>query len=578
MALKVLMCKKKLDQKRSELDALRAACDFEKREEELEQSIEEAETEEEQRTVEEEIEALEAEKADKEAQIAKLEEEIAELEAQLDELEKDQEAPAEEQKSEERSVMSKEFGRASMEYRTAFRDWVLGGKADREILETRGDAAGTASDLGILLPETIVQEIQTAVGKVYGQLYGAVKKTNLKGGVKYPIGSFSATFHRITETGKSDRQDPGGVTGYVTFGYNIGEVRIARTLLQATLSVPVFEQELAKVIAEAYVKAIDKEIMVGDATNNECVGILTEAAATASRIPAANTITFSDADAADWTAWQKKLFAKIPLAMRGESPEFVMTAATYESVIKTMKDNNNRPLFAETFNPVDGTETATFKGKKVTFVENDILKDFDLAEDGEYFGMYWVPQKAYAINSNLEFTVVDYFDHETNQYVKKALVINDGQVLDGQYIYLLRKGQGGDVEDIIVTPKAQDQKIYNVNVSDIQGADVAVLGNRAITGTSKWLSAANEITNVWGAGNFLAVDLTGEDWSKFTSVKVGLEPSAGSGLVDITGNDDAVFKINDKDAQKLVIVASDGKTTEKQVLSLSGVKLMSAGA
>ena len=32
-----------------------------------------------------------------------------------------------------------------------------------------------------------------------------------------------------------------------------------------------------------------------------------------------------------------------------------------------------------------------------------------------------------------------YFDHETNQYVDKALVVNDGKVLDPAYIYLLKK-------------------------------------------------------------------------------------------------------------------------------------------
>jgi len=440
MALKVLMTKKKLDQKRAELEAVRSSCDFAKREEELEQSIEEAETEEEQRTVEEEIEKLEAEKADKQAQIAKLEEEIAELEAQLDALEGEQEeATGDNQEKDEDVDMSERVGRESMEYRTAFRDWVRGGKIDREILEVRNDAAGTASDLGVLLPETIVQEIQTALSGVYGQLYGKVKKTNVKGGVKYPIGSFSATFHRIAEDAKSDRQDPGGVTGYISFGYNIGEIRLARTILQQTLSVPVFEQELAKVIAEAYVKAMDKEIMTGDPTDGECTGILTEAAKVSSRIPAANTISICPKDMADWTAWQKNVFAKIPLAMRAEKFEFVMTANTYEANIKTMKDKNDRPVYAETFNPVDGTERATFKGKEVTFVENDVLEDFDTASANDYFGMIWVPQKAYAINSNLEFTVVDYFDHEKNEAVKKALVINDGQVLNGAYIYLLKK-------------------------------------------------------------------------------------------------------------------------------------------
>jgi HK97 family phage major capsid protein len=284
-----------------------------------------------------------------------------------------------------------------------------------------------------------MQEIIKGVSKVYGQLYSRVRKTNLKGGVKYPIGSFAATFNRITETTKSDRQDPGGITGAVTFGYKIGEIRLARTMLQTVLDVPVFEQEFAKAVADAYVKAMDIEIMSGTEANNQCVGILTEAAAQSSRIPAANIIEFTAAEAADWTEWQKKLFAKIPLGMRAENPQFAMTAATYESVIKTLADTQKHPVYAETFNPVDGTERSTFKGKEVVFVENDSLKDFDSATNGQYFAMYWVPEKAYAINSNMQFTVVDYFDHETNQWVKKALVINDGKVLDGAYIYLLKK-------------------------------------------------------------------------------------------------------------------------------------------
>ena len=53
--------------------------------------------------------------------------------------------------------------------------------------------------------------------------------------------------------------------------------------------------------------------------------------------------------------------------------------------------------------------------------------------------MLWVPDQAYAINTNLEFYVKRYFDEEKNEYVDKALVINDGKVLDGSMIYLLKK-------------------------------------------------------------------------------------------------------------------------------------------
>ena len=71
-------------------------------------------------------------------------------------------------------------------------------------------------------------------------------------------------------------------------------------------------------------------------------------------------------------------------------------------------------------------------------VEN-FVKNFNDAKNGEVFGIYWVPEEAYAINSNLEFVVMDYFDHDTNQYIKKALVVNDGKILDPKYVYILKK-------------------------------------------------------------------------------------------------------------------------------------------
>lgn len=333
--------------------------------------------------------------------------------------------------------------RGTMEYRTAFMNYIQRGEINNDVLqfEQRADTAGAASNLGVLIPTTIIQEIIQGVEKVYGQLYSRVKKTNLKGGVKYPLGSFNATFKRITETTKSDRQNAGGVTGSVDFTYKIGEIRLARTLLQTVLSVPVFEQEFAKVIVRAYVEAMDKEIMTGKEADNQCVGILsTEGIA---RIPAANIIEFTAEEMADWKSWQTKLFAKIPLSMRGLKPEFAMTANTYEANIKTLKDDNNRPVYNETFSPVDGSEICRFKGRDVALVEEDILKNFDDAANGDYFAMYWVPEEAYAINSNLEFTVMDYFDQELNQYVKKALVINDGKILDPKYIYLLKKKIAG---------------------------------------------------------------------------------------------------------------------------------------
>lgn len=380
-------------------------------------------------------------------QILAVKDEIRNAEEKLAELEKEEENAIENRsfnpvaKFAKEEVRENEDKTATMEYRTAFMNYATKGiMSDVLKSEKRDNDRGMATDLGVLIPSTVIQQIITGVEKVYGQLYSRVKKTNLKGGVKYPIGNFSATFHRITETTKSDRQNAGEITGSVDFTYKIGEIRIAKTLLQEVLSVPVFEAELAKTIVEAYVKAMDIEIMTGNPTLNQFEGIITEMnKGVSSRIPATNIIEFTEDDMADWESWQKKLFAVIPLSMRRLRPEFVMTANTYEANIKTLKDNNNRPVYNETFNPVDGAETATFKGREVVFVEDDIVKNFDDAEDGDVFGMYWIPSMAYGINTNLEFYIRRYFDEEANEYVDKAIVINDGKILDAKYLYILKK-------------------------------------------------------------------------------------------------------------------------------------------
>ena len=331
----------------------------------------------------------------------------------------------------------------TMEYRTAFKNFVQNGTPS-DLLK-RAAAEQVSADLGILLPNTIVQEIIKGVEKVYGQLYSRVKKTNVKGGVQYPIGAFTAsmfwdgTAGTDKEHGVSEKQKAGGVTDYVQFTYHIGEIRIAQSLLQTVVTVEAFEAEIVKALVEAYIKAMDEAILSGDGVKQP-EGILTEAAkGGAGRIPTANIIEFTAEEMEDWKSFQKKLFAKIPLAFRSLRPEFVMTAETWESNIMTLEDTNGRPVYRETYNPETGDLVCKFKGRDVVLVEEGGIVSFDSAAAGDVFAMYWVPEKAYAINSNMQFGYKKYFDEETNQTITKALVICDGKVLDGKYIYLLKK-------------------------------------------------------------------------------------------------------------------------------------------
>lgn len=346
------------------------------------------------------------------------------------------------------SRSTEEYSKAFMDYyQTGVRSDILmyrdnEGKIFSGV-QVREAGPNVLADLGVMLPETVIQNIIKDVSKVYGQLYNRVHKTFIKGGIKVPIGSFGATVTRIeAESGtQAENQKGGKITGYVRFDYKLGSIRLSQSLLASVITVPVFEAELSKVIVEAYVREMDNEILNGVGDNEQMEGILTEAKKESdSRIPAENIIEFTQADMLDWKKWQEKLFAKIPLSMRSLKPVFVMTADTYEANIKTLADDNNRPVYNETFNPVDGAEISRFKGKEVVFVEDGFgIENFNDATDGEFFGLYLVPDKAYMINENLQFAVRRFYDDNTDRWIEKALFINDGKILDPKYLYLLKK-------------------------------------------------------------------------------------------------------------------------------------------
>ena len=66
----------------------------------------------------------------------------------------------------------------------------------------------------------------------------------------------------------------------------------------------------------------------------------------------------------------------------------------------------------------------------------------------------------------------------------------------------------------------------------------------------------------------------------YNNVKVGIVPSAmGMGLVTLDSDQNAVFKVTDKNSQKIKIVQSDSQGHKNiQLLDLSGLTLENVGA
>ena len=63
--------------------------------------------------------------------------------------------------------------------------------------------------------------------------------------------------------------------------------------------------------------------------------------------------------------------------------------------------------------------------------------------------------------------------------------------------------------------------------------DGVVIQDKNITGTLKYIEGGIAQSGpLAGSGNFLALKFDA-DWSKYTSVKIGLQPSKGTGLVEL---------------------------------------------
>lgn len=189
MALRTLMTKKELDQKRKALEELRRKdADLETRNAELETAIMEAETEEEKAFVREAIDAFEKDTADHEAAKKDLDEEVRKLEAELDELEKetDPEPEAEEEKAgepeerkKENTMNTRKFMNMTMQERDAFfaREDVQAFLAETRaaIREKRA-----LSNVGLTVPEVMLGLIRENILE-YSKLYKHVNVRAIAG-------------------------------------------------------------------------------------------------------------------------------------------------------------------------------------------------------------------------------------------------------------------------------------------------------------------------------------------------------------------------------------------------------------
>lgn len=195
--LRVLMLRKRINEKKKELEEARSTlAGMEKREADIAQAIEEASTEEEKAVVEEEIEKFEQEKVAAVEAEKNINEEVDKLEEELKSVEAEQATdPVPEEKPEEKEErktevkMSKRniFAGLSYQERSAIfendqvKEWVSAKRS--EMKEKRA-----ITNVGLTIPEVLLPLLKANIVN-YSKLYDKVNVKRVNGEARQPIAS-----------------------------------------------------------------------------------------------------------------------------------------------------------------------------------------------------------------------------------------------------------------------------------------------------------------------------------------------------------------------------------------------------
>jgi len=312
----------------------------------------------------------------------------------------------------------------TMEYRRAFMEYVTRGKKS-DVLEFRADETTLPSDIGAVIPTTILNRIVEKMDE-YGRIWSRVTKTSIQGGVEIPVSTAKPTAVWLAAGQVAEKQKK-VVNAKISFSYHKLQVRVAVELVAGTVALPVFEATVADNIAEAMVKALDAAIISGTGTGQP-LGIANH------NVPSSRVATLSPEDFGKYETWPA-VFAKVPRSYRS-GVALIVNDADWHKYIVGMTDTTGQPIARVNYG-LDGTIEERFLGREVIAVE-DLLPSIDEADAGEVVGIL-VRLSDYMVNSNMAITYRRYFDENTDEWISKATMIADGKLADPNGVVLIKK-------------------------------------------------------------------------------------------------------------------------------------------
>ena len=236
-----------------------------------------------------------------------------------------------------------------------------------------------------------------------------VNRTAYKTGMTIPVASVKPTASWVAEGATSTKQKE-NLDASITFGHFKLRCAVSVSLEVENMALSAFEARLVSSISEAMAKAIEQAILTGTGTGQP-TGILKDTDAGA-------TIAVKSID------YETLVNAEADLPMEYENGAvWVMSKKTFMEFVG-MTDSAGQPI-ARTNYGISGAPERTLLGRRVVLTNYlpayaSTLKTTDVFAFLYDFGDY-------TLNTNFEVGMKVYEDNETDDIVRKSIMVVDGK-------------------------------------------------------------------------------------------------------------------------------------------------------
>lgn len=301
----------------------------------------------------------------------------------------------------------------SDEYRQAFMNYVM--KNTPIPAEMR--AATTTTDAGAIIPPTTLNRIIEKV-RTYGNILPLVTRTAYKTGLAIPTSDVKPVAKWVAEGATSDKQNK--ALGSITFSHFKLRCAVAVTLETENMTLSAFEDVLVSNVAEAMAVALETAIISGTGSGQP-TGILNDLSkGTTINVSKLDYKTLIDAE------------ATIPQAYEAGSV-WVMNKPTFMQFLG-MTDSNGQPI-ARVNAGVNGVPSRVLLGRNAVLC--DYLPTFATTLKKTDVFAFIYRMKDYVLNTNYSVAMKVYEDNDTDDIVRKSIMIADGKPVDFNSLVLL---------------------------------------------------------------------------------------------------------------------------------------------